>query len=276
MSVRKIYLQLGAVAGAVVTDGETEKVSVRLHQSDGPKLSAKLSCFGFPGGKIPGRYVVVNPNASDLLLERRWPPDYFRKVISEFIRHGVCVVLIGAPDEEKYVSDLLRGLDTVDPKLLVNTTARLELGELLALIQGADCILTNDTGPFHMAVALNRPVVGIFGPVHPVHYGSDRTNVINLYQPLYCSPCLHELDEPACGGNNVCVKSIQPEMAIRAVAHLISESEPAEDVACRFGVSDAEPSITYTDPAGRPLGVIVRSSVPFKRIQSSEDDELTS
>ncbi len=82
------------------------------------------------------------------------------------------------------------------------------MGGLFALLEGARCVITNDTGPMHMAWALGAPTVALFGPVDPNQYGWSSPRVQLLYQPVYCSPCVHEVDIPPCGGNNTCMQRI--------------------------------------------------------------------
>ena len=59
------------------------------------------------------------------------------------------------------------------------------------LIDGAACVITNDTGPMHVAFSLNRPTVCLFGPGSPEHYGVDNPNVQILYKGIFCSPCIY-------------------------------------------------------------------------------------
>jgi ADP-heptose:LPS heptosyltransferase len=165
-------------------------------------------------------------------------------------------VLVGAPSEAEYVAGVVRELSHSARTHVRDTSGKLRLGELFALIQGAACVVTNDTGPMHFAIALDRPTVCLFGPVSPDHYGVQKTNVEMLYHAVYCSPCAHELDEPPCAGNNVCMQLIGVgevlEAVSRQLAHQPSKQRP-----------QALP-IVYDDMQGNGLGVIVRSSVSDK------------
>ena len=89
-----------------------------------------------------------------------------------------------------------------------NLAGQLSLGGLFALLEGAACMITNDTGPMHMAWALDTPTVCLFGPVDPRHYAWQGSGVEVIYKRIYCSPCVYEVDEPPCHGNNVCMKLI--------------------------------------------------------------------
>lgn len=93
MSVRQLYLQLGRVVGASLPeDDATGPINVR--EMDGNTLAGKLASL--PGWDSGEKYVVVNPNASDLLLERRWPVEFVVKAVEKLSRLGLRLVFVGS------------------------------------------------------------------------------------------------------------------------------------------------------------------------------------
>jgi hypothetical protein len=156
---------------------------------------------------------------------------------------------------------------------VADTSGRLTLGELLALLSQAACVVTNDTGPMHMAIALRRPTVCLFGPCSPDHYGVEQPGVEILYHRVFCSPCVHEVDQPPCAGDNVCMQRIGAGEALGAVSRAIQAHRGAQaaqgegeavDVPARcsdVGDGDGEGSTAAIDGRGAPLGVYVRGSV---------------
>jgi ADP-heptose:LPS heptosyltransferase len=259
MQVRRLYLQLGRVAG-VPAGQDTAIGPVRVDDADRESVRRILS--ESPGWHPEEPYVVVNPNASDLLLERRWPAAHSIEAIERLSTSGQQVVLMGAKNEVPYVRSLFEALNPNVRSRLVNTTGRLTLGELLALLEGAACVLTNDTGPMHMSIALQRPTVCLFGPANPEHYGQNLPHVEIFYGRVFCSPCLHEADEPPCNGNNICMQRIEPEAVVEAVLRLMCSKD-----AC--GSWDSKrihrlPVIT-DGPDGTPLGIVVRASLNGRR-----------
>lgn len=255
MPIRQLYLQLGRVAG--VPAGGSESTSpIRIDDADRKRLSHVLSQS--PDWQLSSPYLVVNPNASDLLLERRWPTCHAVSAISGLVSRGHQIALIGAPSERAFVTNLRDLLSPHVQRKVYNTAGLLSLGELLALLDGASCVLTNDTGPMHMAIALNRPTVCLFGPVSPDHYGQPLGHVEIIYSQVFCSPCLHEVDAPPCNGNNICMQRIDPEVVIEAVDRLARQS--AEPALSRKSAGPRLPIVTDA-PDGAPLGVIVRASL---------------
>jgi ADP-heptose:LPS heptosyltransferase len=246
MPIGDIYLQMLRMTGA---SGEFSKElePVRIEPEERATLQSKLRALGV----APQRgYVVVNPNASDLLLERRWPAAHFGRFLELLVAQGECPILVGAPSERAYVETVL---EQVKPELrasVVNAAGRLSLGELFALIEGARCVVTNDTGPMHLSFALGRPTVCLFGPGSPEHYGLIRDDVRVLYKGIFCSPCIYETDTPPCSGNNICMKLIEPEEVLEATLSLLGRAP-------RHDRNDGR-RLPICDERGFPLGMLSR------------------
>ena len=257
MPVRRLYLQLGRVVGAPHATDETVGP---LRVPAGARESAAAKLAGVDGWAAGQPYVVVNPNASPLLLERRWPADYVVQAVERLTGLGHRVVFIGSPAERPYVASLVARLSPGARACVANTAGVLRLPESLAVLDGAAVVLTNDTGPMHLAVGLGRPTVCLFGPVHPDHYGHQAANVITLYAPVFCSPCVHEIDEPPCNGNNVCMQRLSPDLVVRSVLALL---DPA--AATPEGRNVRLPVVS-DDAEDNPLGLVVRASMTAKQL----------
>jgi ADP-heptose:LPS heptosyltransferase len=251
-AISRLYLQLGLAAGARELPVH-ELGTVTVEPDDRRRLVATLEAAGL---RLPEEYILLNPNASDLLLERRWPAEHFVVLLERLAREGRQSVVIGSHDEAGYVRTLLEPLSAEGRRSVVDTSGRLTLGELLAAVAGARCVVTNDTGPMHLALALRRPTVCLFGPVDPLHYGFEGPNVETLHVPVFCSPCVHENESPPCGGNNVCMQLIAPDEVLHAVHRLLG---------VRGAPRRSLPPPRYVDLEGRALGVIARVSLPPSR-----------
>jgi len=254
MPVRQLYLQLGRVIG--VPPAQSEKTGpIRVEDADRSSVVGILSQNS--GWQSDRPYIVVNPNASDLLLERRWPAESVIEALRRLVSLGYQAALVGARSELPYVESLFNSLPAEVQAHVANTAGRLSLGELLVLLDGAACVLTNDSGPMHIAVALERPTVCLFGPANPEHYGQDLPNVAIFYSPVFCSPCLYEVDRPPCNGNNICMQRIKPEPVVQAVLGLLGV--PAAGAQVRARPNDLP--IISDAPDGSPLGLVIRASL---------------
>lgn len=261
MPVRQLYLQLARVVA--VPTGQSETIGpIRIDESDRAGVEHELGeC---PDWQLQEPYIVLNPNASDLLLERRWPAEYVVETIERLVSEGHQLALIGLPAERPYVETIFERLSTKAQSRVANTAGRLTLGELLLLLSEAACVLTNDTGPMHMAIALGRPTVCLFGPVHPDHYGERLPNVEIFYFPVFCSPCVHESETPPCGGDNICMQRIKPRLVVEAVLRLV-RTDPADGLRDTHGRIGRVRIVSET-PDGTPMGVVVRPSL--QRVQT--------
>src|SRR6266404_2821397 len=134
MPVRQLYLQLGRVAG--VPAGQSE-ITGPIRVGDDERSTVGRLLAQTPGWQPDTPYIVVNPNASDLLLERRWPTESVIRTIGQLVESGKQIALMGAPNEAEFVQSLFEGLTPDVQFRVVNTAGRLTLGELLALLDGA-------------------------------------------------------------------------------------------------------------------------------------------
>ena len=114
-------------------------------------------------------------------------------------------------------------------------------------------MVTNDTGPMHMAWALGAPTVALFGPGDPVHYGPSDYRFRVIKKSIYCSPCLYEADEPPCNGNNVCMQRISADEVLEAVEGLVRTPVARQ--------SNGEVDAEFFVSQGKPLGRIVRGGL---------------
>jgi heptosyltransferase-2 len=255
MPVRRIYLQLGRMAG-VPTDSEDSLGTIRIDPADRAALKRKLSNIGL---KPEDRYILVNPNASDLLIERRWPESHVLDALTRLTARGHNVVLLGSPAEAPFVQSLCQRLPETVRERVFNTAGKLSLGEAFALIEGATCVLTNDTGPMHMAFALGRPTVCLVGPADPVHYSLDKPEIVTLYAPVPCSPCIYEVDQPPCRGDNVCMQRLAPDWVVKHVLNLLARTEHGAVASATPDGFTRLPLIWETE-SKQPLGIVSRCS----------------
>lgn len=205
--IAESYLQMARLIGC----REIEKNLFPYRVTEEEKVSC-LNILAEINNESSARYIVINPNASDLRVERRWPLENYASLISrlslEFPKLNF--YLIGSKNEFEWVQKLHDLISETEKKKVFNTAGRFSLGELFALISGASLTITNDTGPMHISFALKKPTVCLFGPASPSQYGQNPY-AFGLYKNIYCSPCVHEFLTPPCKGDNQCMKLITVE-----------------------------------------------------------------
>ncbi|MFM7280422.1 MAG: glycosyltransferase family 9 protein [Planctomycetia bacterium] len=160
----------------------------RVADRDLASLRAKLLARGV---RIDRPYVVLNPNAGQLSLERRWPRESFAALARALVEQDETLVfLIGSPAEREYVAPIAAWTADLG-SLCVDLSGELSLGELAALLERAGTVVSNDSGPMHIAASLRAPVVGLFGPETPVLYAPIGVRARHLWRPPVCSPCIN-------------------------------------------------------------------------------------
>ncbi len=113
-------------------------------------------------GDCPRPFVLLNPGA--VRSEKRWPTVRFAQVaVALAAERGLAIAVSGSPAERSVVADVVSRIGPRTPA--VDLVARgLTLSSLKAVVARARLLITNDTGPRHIAAALGTPVVSLFGP----------------------------------------------------------------------------------------------------------------
>ncbi len=175
--------------------------------------------------------VAVNINASSLCLQRRWPKENFARLIAMLLPvfKNISFVLIGGKADVSYVESLIALFDKdIDKNRIINLAGKLSVSELAAFLKKASLLISNDSGPLHMAVSLNTPTVSFFGPETPQRFGPKGSMHTIMYaEDIYCTPCLNVYNQKTalCGEKNVCMKAIRVEDVYEKVIQCIKTNQ---------------------------------------------------
>lgn len=161
---------------------------------------------------LDGASPWVAMNVSARWETKRWPPQHFAEAADRLAeRHGVRVVLMGGP-AERPESLAVMGRMRTKP---VDLTGQTPVGLLPGLLRRAGLLLTNDSGPMHIAAAVDTPVVALFGPTDPVKTGPYGRGHVVLSHAVDCRPCLRRECTRAVALE--CLTGVQPEQVVQAV-----------------------------------------------------------
>lgn len=136
-------------------------------------------------------HVGVNITTGELSLNRRWSVKNYQKLL-EMLQHeidNVNIYLIGDLTDIPYISYFYKGLN--NKKGVYITAGLLDIIETAFVLKCMSFLITNDSGPLHLAEAMGVPVVCFFGPETPNLYGPLQKESIIFYKNLFCSPCLN-------------------------------------------------------------------------------------
>jgi len=158
--------------------------------------------------QITGDFVVLAPGAAN--QTKKWLPEYFGR-LGHLIQKPV--VIVGGKEEFEAFEEIRRIIGSS----CKNMAGKLSLKESGALISRAQYVVTNDSGPFHIARGVNSKVFVIFGPTDPKMFTYDDNTVL-LYNDLDCSPCSLHGDEKCPQGHFRCMKELTPEKVFAKIS----------------------------------------------------------
>ena len=174
--------------------------------------------FGLTTGNGP--WVGLNPGA-EYGPAKRWPAEHFIETALVLGRQISCRwVLFGGLGDREVAEKIARALPSAPGREPLNLAGKTSLRELAAALQVCSLVITNDTGPMHLAAAVGAPVVAIFGSTAPELTGphlSPRAQVVR--QPAPCSPCF--LRE--CPIDLRCLRGLPPQTVVEAALRYWTE-----------------------------------------------------
>ncbi len=166
-----------------------------------------------------GDYVVLAPTSR--WPSKRWPGEHWSALIEPLLDRPVKhLVLIGAPSERSQVRWLALNPACMD-RSVIDLVGSTTVGQTMAIVQGAQMVIANDSAPLHMAVGLARPCVALFGPTAPARVGPyDRPEAV-LRHPALAPQTALNFKDPKLG--DALMRAIRPADVLHRVEELLSK-----------------------------------------------------
>lgn len=186
-----------------------------------------------------GLHVGARPPA------RRWATNRFAAVGDDLVdRYEAQIVVTGGPGEDSIAEAVLDAMSTP----AINLAGRTDIGCLAALIKRCDLFISNDTGPAHVAVAVDTPSITIFGPADRRRWAPlDQSRHPIAFQSVGCSPCPHW----ECPIDHRCLRWIEPRQVLQLADQLLAGYAFSEDRKLRpASLSSTVVSFDSADPRG--------------------------
>jgi heptosyltransferase-2 len=165
--------------------------------------------------------IILNPSAQ-YGAAKLWKSEYFAELGDRFIDElGATVLLSASPRERAVVDAVQRQMKHAAVDL---SNRGMTLGSLKEVVRRCDLMITNDTGPRHIAAAMDVPVVTVFGPTHPewteIYYPKERQVAVKVF----CGPC----QKKVCPLDHRCMTRVTPAMVWEASMQLLSPARMNE------------------------------------------------
>lgn len=201
------YKMLLAPLGVPLSD-----TAPRLFLSEKEKEQARV-LFRQHGILEHHQIVGINPGAT-YGSAKCWLPERFREITKRLLEDkNVFIIYFGDQSTASLVKEICYGLS---PRV-INLAGLTSLRELSSLVSLCDVLLTNDSGPMHIAAALKTPIVALFGSTSQVITGPYRTGKV-IQKDVECSPCYQR----TCPIDFRCMKKIEADevyLEIEKVLH---------------------------------------------------------
>jgi heptosyltransferase-2 len=185
-------------------------------QIDETSRAAALAKFGLG---LDRPVLVLCPGA-EFGEAKRWPVEHYAKVAEIKIRAGWQVWLFGSKSDHPGCEDIRNRLIPGLREEAVNLAGATSLAEAIDLMSAASAVVSNDSGLMHVAAALNRPLVAVYGSTSPQFTPplADQVEIVRL--GLECSPCF----ERTCRfGHYNCLRELKPRPVLEALDRLVAD-----------------------------------------------------
>jgi lipopolysaccharide heptosyltransferase II len=197
--------------------------------------------------------LAVHPGAA--WDTKRWPVGRFAAIAARAVRDlGTSIVALGGPAESKLTRRFVANLRAVVPQAMISDlSGRTSVGELAAVLKRVDLLLTNDSGPMHLAAAAETPVVGLFTATDPLLSGPGLSSDLNTSRhelvatPSRCRACYRRRCPMTGGRRNACQRDLQLEHVWQALVRCIGRNQLASATQPTPAQSGLEPSVPLSD-----------------------------
>jgi len=176
------------------------------------------------GLAIKGKsYIVLIPGTN--WPSKCWPVNYFAQLAEKIFEAGHIPVFVGSKAEAAMVREIVKS-STLPP---IDLTGKTTLKKLAHIMKNACAVVAGDTGPMHLAAALNTPVVALFGPTCPRRNGPYGSGHLVLTTTQSCQGCWKR----KCPEGKDCMADISIDEVFKAVNKVVREQANTLSITCQ-------------------------------------------
>jgi len=206
-------LDLVAAIGARTDD---EHMSLRVPSAATARVLDRLQSMGIDAAAT---WIAMHPGAT--AASRRYPPQHWHEVARALRATLDCpIVFTGSTEEATLIDDIRIGLPGTH-----SLAGQLDLGQLAALIALAPVLVSNNTGPAHIAAAVGTPVVDLYALTNPQHTPWKVPSRV-LFRDVPCRYCYKSVCPQ---GHNLCLTGVAPSETVKAALELLHGVEPVAE-----------------------------------------------
>lgn len=194
-------------------------------------LKPKPINITLPNAFLDSKIAGINAGAA-FGAAKRWREDYFAKCIEYLLQRNYNILLFGVENENPINASILAHLPQhlQHSNSLLNLSGKTTIPSLIAYFSHLDFLLTNDSGPMHIAAALGIPTLALFGPTNAKEtapFNAPKARIISLEtlgEKLPCMPCMQRTCPLPKDSKDYhkCMCALTPNLVIKAIQSLIS------------------------------------------------------
>jgi heptosyltransferase-2 len=169
---------------------------------DASQIAAQQAHFGL------GDYWVFAPGA-EFGPAKQWPLEHWQALLG-LIPSAQRLAILGGPRDHAFGEALAQSAKP--GQRVANLCGQTTMAQAIALIAGARLLVSNDSGLMHVAAALAKPQIAVFGSTDPMHSGPINPQAIVQWLKLDCSPCFQRHCPLT---HHDCLRNISPEVLAR-------------------------------------------------------------
>lgn len=186
----------------------------RLYLSESEFLQGKAILQNLAGD--PSKPIVGVAAGAAYGSAKQWESDRFQQVLADLSRSGCFIVTFGTDHDQTTNRLILSGCDSGQ---CADFAGKTDIRGLMGLIANCSCLLTNDSGPMHLADALGIPAVALFGSTDSTWTGPQGNQHLVFQSQVACNPCF--LRE--CPIDRACMKSFSTEAVSAAIRKVLAD-----------------------------------------------------
>ncbi len=206
------YMLMAKELGIVA---DSQDFTIRISDQDRRFVSEFLKNEN-TGSGADGPLIAMNPSAR--WVTKQWNVEKFAELADALCdQWGARIVLIGS-HEDVVLVDQVRSMMR---NKAIGAAGKTNLKQLVALLEVTDLLITNDTGPMHIASSVRTPTVAVFGPTDPRRTGPYGAGHMVIDKHVFCSPCFRK----RCPNEMLCMEIVTSNDALQAVRRGIASGE---------------------------------------------------
>jgi heptosyltransferase-2 len=208
MVQRFMALAENNISPAPILDAQPYRPALRVTSDS---VRAALKKFNLP---MPVQPILALCPGAEFGPSKRWPSAHYAEIAQQKAAAGMQVWLFGSAKDQAVTAEIQQATGNA----CIDFAGRTTLGEAIDLLSLADLVVSNDSGLMHIAAALQRPLVVLYGSSSPRFTPplSERVKILALN--LACSPCFQR----ACPlKHHDCLNKLTPELALQAMNELV-------------------------------------------------------